>query len=252
MCGEGKRGGNEKEENIYILEEWHNFLFKTSSNAESPGKTFQFDFPSCESNQKLLSRFNLLMRSSDWKLVIALSAWLIISILVWNSFNVWKYLCMVMKLVLNLCFDDVSEDFYYKSRFLGLHGSCSLSLNDFWVFPHFLNCGHCTGILSDVSQMLLKKSEIISTCLIVTWFFFPPQEWHQYFTHINSSGCLSCGSLSYPYFSFSFLSQFHWSSLSSQMSGCESSDQMIAFRHPALEFFFFFPPYFCRRLKLFS
>lgn len=180
------------------------------------------------------------MRSSDWKLVIALSAWLIISILVWNSFNVWKYLCMVMKLVLNLCFDDVSEDFYYKSRFLGLHGSCSLSLNDFWVFPHFLNCGHCTGILSDVSQMLLKKSEIISTCLIVTWFFFPPQEWHQYFTHINSSGCLSCGSLSYPYFSFSFLSQFHWSSLSSQMSGCESSDQMIAFRHPALEFFFFF------------
>lgn len=114
------------------------------------------------------------MRSSDWKLVIALSAWLIISILVWNSFNVWKYLCMVMKLVLNLCFDDVSEDFYYKSRFLGLHGSCSLSLNDFWVFPHFLNCGHCTGILSDVSQMLLKKSEIISTCLIVTWFFFSP------------------------------------------------------------------------------
>lgn len=114
------------------------------------------------------------MRSSDWKLVIALSAWLIISILVWNSFNVWKYLCMVMKLVLNLCFDDVSEDFHYKSRFLGLHGSCSLSLNDFWVFPHFLNCGHCTGILSDVSQMLLKKSEIISTCLIVTWFFFSP------------------------------------------------------------------------------
>lgn len=84
------------EENIYILEEWHNFLFKTSSNAESPGKTFQFDFPSCESNQKLLSRFNLLMRSSDWKLVIALSAWLIISILVSNSFSVWKYLCMVM------------------------------------------------------------------------------------------------------------------------------------------------------------
>lgn len=67
------RGGKKKEkEEKYILEGWHNL--KTSSNAESPGKIFQFDFPSCESNQKLLSRFNLLMRSSGWKLVMPLSA----------------------------------------------------------------------------------------------------------------------------------------------------------------------------------
>lgn len=252
MCGEGKRGGNEKEENIYILEEWHNFLFKTSSNAESPGKTFQFDFPSCESNQKLLSRFNLLMRSSDWKLVIALSAWLIISILVWNSFNVWKYLCMVMKLVLNLCFDDVSEDFHYKSRFLGLHGSCSLSLNDFWVFPHFLNCGHCTGILSDVSQMLLKKSEIISTCLIVTWFFFSPSR---------------VASILYTYkffwvliLWFSFLSLFQLLFfVSIPLKFTEFTGGWLWERWPndslqasSSRIFFFFPPYFCRRLKLFS
>lgn len=64
----------EKKEEKYILEGWHNFLLKTSSNAESPGKIFQFDFLGCESNQKLLSRFNLLMRSSDWKLVMPLSA----------------------------------------------------------------------------------------------------------------------------------------------------------------------------------
>lgn len=33
------------------------------------------------------------MRSSDWKLAMALSAWLTISILLSDSFYVWKYLC---------------------------------------------------------------------------------------------------------------------------------------------------------------
>lgn len=66
--------GKKRREEKYILKGWHNFLLKTSCNAESPGKIFQFDFPGCESNQKLLSRFNLLMRSSDWKLVMPLSA----------------------------------------------------------------------------------------------------------------------------------------------------------------------------------
>lgn len=92
-CREFLQGKKKKREDKYILEGWHNFLLKTSSNVEFPGKIFQFDFPVCESNQKLLSRFNLLMRSSDWKLVIPLSVRLTISILLSASFHVWKYLC---------------------------------------------------------------------------------------------------------------------------------------------------------------
>lgn len=37
-----------------------------------------------------------------------LSAWLTISILLSDSFYVWKYLCVVMKSAYNLLFDDLS------------------------------------------------------------------------------------------------------------------------------------------------
>lgn len=48
------------------------------------------------------------MRSSDWKLVMPLSARLTISILLSDSFYVWKYLCMVMKSAYIILFDELN------------------------------------------------------------------------------------------------------------------------------------------------
>lgn len=55
------------------------------------------------------------MRSSDGKLVMPLFAWLTISILLSDSFYVWKYLCLMMKSACNILFDDMN-----MLRFLNL------------------------------------------------------------------------------------------------------------------------------------